>query len=227
MKHSLPAINRNKRFIRFSADEKPKKSIFNFSILLSALAVLISLSTFYFSNFRIDDHLIVKIINIEEIRNSDSLAKKDTITIHFLYTNLGNRQALILAPKLSFRPTAQSDTLSGGIGFWDRKVYPLIIEPHQTKIVKIDLPYKKFISSIPDYYTSTSGKRTTIINGKNNYEMFLGITYFGINSNSQHVVKSNDFSILVGFTDSEFTFTMIDPSPERGNWYQNEPTEIF
>ena len=227
MKRSFPAINRNKRFILLSPDEKPKKTTFNYSILISTFAVVISLFTFYFTNFRIDDHLLVKIIDIEERKNSDALAKKDTLTVHFLYTNLGNRQALILAPNLAFRPTAKSDTLSGGIGFWDRKIYPLVIEPHQTKIVKIDLPYKKFISSIPDYYTGTSGKKTTIINGKRNYEMFLGITYFGINSNSQHVVKSNDFSILVGFTDSEFTFTMIDPSPERGNWYQNEPTEIF
>lgn len=228
MKYSFPAISRKKRITKKSLDEKPDKSVVNYPVLLSSLAVVISLLTFYFTNFRIDDHLAVKIIDIDVESKSDTLIKKDTLSIRFLYTNLGNRQALILGPHLSFRSNAQSDTSSGGISFWDKKLYPLVIEPRQTKIIQIDLPYRKFTSSIPDPWKGVySGKETEIINGKNHYNVFLGITYFGINSSSKHIVKSSDFTIKLYFDDSEFLFATIKPQPESNNWYQNEPTRIF
>lgn len=185
------------------------------SLAISLFALVIASLGFYFSNVRVNDGLNVKVIDMNPLSRFKPSAKQDSILITLLYNNIGNRQEILLSPQCVYQASAKSRLFHGMVRLENSQNYPVILEPHQVKIIPLRIPY--------DALKEHRGRFTGRYNGVNNYLYFLRLVYFAINSESKQTVTYSDMVIEARVADS--TFKSVDV-PFDDLWL-HKPTVIF
>lgn len=158
--------------------ELPKKNqSLNFkdviTITLSVAAFVLSLLNFYFTNYRIHDSVSARAIDIDTKYYDNYI----NLNIKVLFTNSGNRQSMLKVPSFQV-----ADTLKPRKGTWSNLVrvvnenaFPIILQPHEMKIVDLEIPLSEIINR--------PGKKSH--GGIDNYK--LAIIYFSIDSKANNI----------------------------------------
>jgi hypothetical protein len=147
------------------------------TIALSSLALVVSASTFYFTNYRIDNHLVAKIISFDWT--------SDTVVIKVAYANLGNRQAIALNPSYQLAKTVTADEGSEGGEVQSPDVASIILQPHEMKIDDLKISMKNIGNFLLNSGDTIKGKA------------FCKIQFSGLDSKMERHDAETDFEIEI------------------------------
>ena len=157
------------------------------SICFSIAALILSLSSFYFSNIRIDEDLQARVAGIRTISGRPSYEGRtyDTISTQIAFFNRGNRQAIILGTKYQITPTPVLYQSQGP--FEESDDFPLIVNPHEIRLVNL-----KFCTR---YMTFDPGIKSKSYPGLD--EHFLSIEYNSIDSEGKKHIALQKFAVII------------------------------
>ncbi|MDL2144310.1 hypothetical protein QQY79_17420 [Flavobacterium tructae] len=157
------------------------------SICFSLAALILSLSSFYFSNIRIDDDLQARVAGIRTISGrhpSYDGRTYDTISTQVAFFNRGNRQAIILGAKYQITP---KPVLYESQDSFESDDFPLILNPHEMKLISL-----KFCTR---YMTFDPGIKSKSYLGLD--EHFLSIVYNSIDSEGKKHIALQKFAVVI------------------------------
>lgn len=161
------------------------------SIILSVSALLVSLSSFYFSYFRIEDNLQARVTGTDIIRSiSDTLSDTficDTAVVQIAFVNGGNRQSIILTPWYQLADTTNTYNGAWGAEFDNSNMFPIILQPHEMKIVDLKLSANAL--------TLNPGKVSK--DSPYEFEYFLAKQYFSLDSKGKKHDVWGEFNVHV------------------------------
>jgi hypothetical protein len=169
------------------------------TIAISILALVVSASTFFFTNYRIDNYLVAKIISFDWA--------SDTIVIKVAYANLGNRQAIALNPSYQLAKTFTADEGSEGGEVRSSDVASIILQPHEMKIDDLKISMEKIGN-----FLSNSGDT---IKGK----AFCKIQFSGLDSKMERHDAETDFEIEIN-TAGRVINSVLPSNHKANNSYQ-------
>jgi hypothetical protein len=121
-------------------------------ISFSALALCISVLSFYFSNVRVEDNAIVRISDLTvkagDKDDPDKQYINGFVTAQASFVNAGNRPAIVLSAvyQLSDRPNLDN----GGFGsdvVTDDKTFPLVLPPRDIRLVELRIPIRQVVTN--------------------------------------------------------------------------------
>lgn len=150
-----------------------------FTIILSLAALAISATSFYFSNVRVEDNLQARVTNTDIIRSISDTTKCDTAVVGVAFVNGGNRQAIILSPLYQTADTTAN--------FSNSKSFPIILQPHEMKIVELKLSAQSL--------TLKPGK--TSLENPSQHEYHLSIEFFSLDSEAKNHDVWGEFDVRI------------------------------
>jgi hypothetical protein len=191
----------------------PKSKVFTpkdyLTITISVVALVISATSFYFNNIRVEDHLQARIIDASIIRTGNETATRDTVVVYLAYVNSGNRQATILKPWYHLADT--NNDINGAVGapFENIESFYMVLQPRETKIVEAKIPFESI----------TEQRAIENDNGSKDYVSFLKIQYFGLTSKGETLNEYSDYQVQI-FLDSNGISAVIPVNRKNYNSYQ-------
>lgn len=156
------------------------------SLGISIFAFLLSFTSFYYSNIRVEDNLQVRII-AAGFKSHDSKVGEtippDTIVVQVAFLNIGNRQSIIFCPWYHFGNEANSYFTGNSFSFDNSDLFPVVLQPHEMKLV--DLEVALSTANMSSGFEETVD--TTLY-----YKKYLNLTYSALNSEGKfHSVYGN------------------------------------
>ena len=112
---------------------------FNFTIVFSALAFILSLINFYYSNWYVEDHMQARFVGFDSMPSSDS-PDVDDYYVKFVIINLGNRPGVIM--NVSYDLTSNHEKVHGyalNTPIANDSI-PFVLQPRQMKIISFRIP---------------------------------------------------------------------------------------
>lgn len=152
------------------------------AISLSIAAFILSIVNFYYANYKVNDNLTARVIDIKS-------KSTDTLSVNVIFINKGNRQAVILKPLFQI-----ADSINPRKGTWKDVVtirnennFPFVIQPHEMKIINIEFATIDVVKR--------PGKVSKDDKTINDYK--LGLIYFSLDSEAKQHIAWSDFNISI------------------------------
>jgi hypothetical protein len=135
-----------------NTEEKANFEVKDFiSLAFSAIALVVSFGTAYFSVLRVEEHVSV-IIKKEPVAyksaDGNSLYVKKSEEGQFLFVNSGNRPAVVLWMEIIFgqptAPKAKPNCFAAGVARFRPDFSPIVIKPNDVAVaaIRIGVPHK-------------------------------------------------------------------------------------
>jgi hypothetical protein len=141
------------------------------TILFSAVALLISALTF-FNNYRVKDEMQARVADLVPASGG-----RDAVVFRVAFSNSGNRPAIILDVDciINDQPNMKGTAFSSGCKAPD-KIFPLIIQPHDVRLVDVEVQGKALEESF------NHGKRISLSGRGEVARFFCALQYSAIDS---------------------------------------------
>ncbi|MBX3568877.1 MAG: hypothetical protein KF914_12520 [Rhizobiaceae bacterium] len=105
------------------------------------MALILSATSFYFSNLRVVDHALMRIVDYEKGSIAVDPGGPGFVTVKTVFANPGNRPAIVLG--VTYQYAGRRDLDQGGfggpVGVADG-LFPLIVAPRDLKVVELNVP---------------------------------------------------------------------------------------
>jgi hypothetical protein len=151
-----------------------------FSMLISLIAVILSLLSFYISNIRVKNNLQARIVNTDIIKDThlknDSIYR-DTAVIQVAFMNAGNRQAIVLKPYYYLTGENNEQSFTAGGEFTNNNEIPFMLQPHEMKLINLKLSLEEINLNPGSIIDSTDKKKT--------YQSFCKLQFYGLDSKAE------------------------------------------
>jgi len=181
--------------------------------IISVFALLFSARALYFEE-HVDNSVVARVVDAD-LNWSQTKAPftHDTAVISVAYSNLGNRQAVILTPWFQ-----QSDTTvksSKNIEEWmitNEYQFPFQMQPHESRLIKMKIPLSSLTWPAIKPHRDKFGDTT--------YKSYLSLRYIGLDSYLHSDSSYSNFDIEVIFTKKEIRDIKMSADPIS-------PTNVF
>jgi hypothetical protein len=157
------------------------------SIILSLAAFALSITSFYFVNYKVEDNLQARVTNTDFIRSPTKSNGCDTAIVQVAFVNGGNRQAIVLAPWFQLADTTNSYNGAWGGDFDNRSSFPIILQPHEMKLVDLKLS-ARLLTLNPSRISKENPSM---------YEYYLAVEYFSLDSKAKKHDVWGEFNVHI------------------------------
>lgn len=115
----------------------------------SMVALTVSVASFYFTNFRIDNKLQARVAEITLDTSSEPSTNPEVyVVVRVAFTNAGNRPAIVLSAMYQFSDRPNMDHWAlGGWCITAKETFPLLIQPHDIRLVDLKIPARDMIAN--------------------------------------------------------------------------------
>jgi hypothetical protein len=158
----------------------------------SLVALTLSVASFYFTNFRLDNKLQVRVAEITLDNSSEDSANPEFfVVVRVAFTNAGNRPAVVLSAMYQFSNSPNKD--SGAMGGWcttAKETFPLFIQPHDIRLVDLKIPANGMIANF-----DSGAPVTTPISSDSGQEsqFFYALAFKSLDSEGAYYDVLSDF----------------------------------
>ena len=120
------------------------------AVSISLVALVLSIVTFYFTNFRIDDNLQARVADTSlDSEKSDDGADNRLMIARVAFVNAGNRPAVLLSVHYLFADKPDSENGAQGAECQSPKdSLPILIPPRDMRILDLRIPIGGLIDNI-------------------------------------------------------------------------------
>jgi hypothetical protein len=111
---------------------------------MSAVALIVSILSFYFANIRVDDRLIARAADfmVERGGNDTTQYADGFLTVRAAFANTGNRPSVV--HRINYRVWTDSTTDKGsvnGTALTDPSALPLTLGPRDVQVISMRIPF--------------------------------------------------------------------------------------
>jgi len=111
------------------------------ALVVSGLSLVVSGLSFYFTNVRIADSVVARVIDVELVPESYGDSPhgdlSDILLVRVAFANDGNRPAVVLSLRYHFDCTDYGSGLYGDVALSQQgqDSYPLVLQAHEVRVV--------------------------------------------------------------------------------------------
>jgi hypothetical protein len=119
------------------------------TVSISICALLVSVSTFYVTNLRIQDKLLARVVAqtylpVPESRLSPGFVEDTEFGISVAFVNAGNRSAIVMNWSASFYDMPSQQWTGGHEMNYEPNPFPLFVPAHDMRLVSLPIPDSVF-----------------------------------------------------------------------------------
>jgi hypothetical protein len=181
------------------------------TLLIAIAALAVSITTAYLDN-RIDNKLEARVVDADIMPGTKPPFNRDTAIVSVAYSNLGNRQAVLLLP---WYQMADTPTMAHGSVNWlfhNEQHFPIQLQPHESRLIKLKIPLSDIMLNPVKPHRSKSFDTV--------YTAFLRLEYIALDSDLRADSAFSKFDIEMITTKDDIRSIMLSKDPVQ-------PTKIF
>jgi hypothetical protein len=181
------------------------------TITISSFALIISFLTLYLDN-RVENKLEARVIDANVNLDTKNGYNRDTAIISVAYSNVGNRQAVLLLP---WYQQADTPAMAHGSNNWEfsnKEQFPIQLQPHESRLVQLKIPLSDIMLNPVKPHRTKSFDTV--------YTSYLRLEFVALNSYLKADSAFSDFDIELINNKKDFKSILMNKDPIH-------PTVIF